>query len=282
MSNNKQQNGQEAYRSVVVREYQAKDRQSVIQIYSLGILELVVDTAFRSLKFHTESLLLYFLFTVNDDVLFAELTSRVKRGVNFTGCLEPIISGRAGTNSRWPFVVCFMVTKSWWMLGLVPALVLCARYYCSRLVVHNFLKYVLSADLRDIEEYYMNSPDRSFWVAEKEGKVVGVVGAIGDRTTGSLELQRMSVDSNCRKCGLGKALCRKVIAYAATEKYTSIKLGTVGYTGAAPRLYESVGFGLSGVTNGFQLPGTTRHNLFFRIFFRVQQSRYRLNIQNQG
>ncbi|XP_053714217.1 N-acetylaspartate synthetase-like isoform X1 [Synchiropus splendidus] len=275
MPSDKQQNGQGGHGSLVVREYQAKDRQSVIQIYSMGILELVVDTAFRSLKYHTESLLIYFLFTV------AELTCRVKRGVTITGCLEPVISGRAGTNSRWPFAVSFMVTKSWWMLGLVPALVLCARYYCSRLVIHDFLQYMLSTDLRDIEEYYMNSPDRCFWVAEKEGKVVGVVAASGDRTTGSLELLRMSVDTNCRKCGLGKALCRKVMEYAATEKYTSIKLGTVGYTGAALRLYESVGFRWLENINGFQFPGTIHHNLFFRIFFRVYQSRYRLDLQNQ-
>ncbi|XP_053714218.1 N-acetylaspartate synthetase-like isoform X2 [Synchiropus splendidus] len=241
MPSDKQQNGQGGHGSLVVREYQAKDRQSVIQIYSMGILELVVDTAFRSLKYHTESLLIYFLFTA----------------------------------------VSFMVTKSWWMLGLVPALVLCARYYCSRLVIHDFLQYMLSTDLRDIEEYYMNSPDRCFWVAEKEGKVVGVVAASGDRTTGSLELLRMSVDTNCRKCGLGKALCRKVMEYAATEKYTSIKLGTVGYTGAALRLYESVGFRWLENINGFQFPGTIHHNLFFRIFFRVYQSRYRLDLQNQ-
>ncbi|KAJ0050496.1 hypothetical protein NL108_003728, partial [Boleophthalmus pectinirostris] len=50
---------------VVVREYQCRDEQEVQSIFSEGMEEMVTDTAFRGLRHHPESLLLYLTITVS-------------------------------------------------------------------------------------------------------------------------------------------------------------------------------------------------------------------------
>lgn len=55
----KDQNGQ----SLVVREFQLKDKPEVQRIFYEGLMEMVPDTAFRGLRHHPEILLLYTAIT---------------------------------------------------------------------------------------------------------------------------------------------------------------------------------------------------------------------------
>lgn len=45
--------------TVVVREFEAADKDQVQCIFYEGLMEMVPDTAFRGLRHHPESLLLY-------------------------------------------------------------------------------------------------------------------------------------------------------------------------------------------------------------------------------
>lgn len=45
--------------AVVVREYEPADNAQVLAIFQEGLLEMVPDTAFRALRHHPESVLLY-------------------------------------------------------------------------------------------------------------------------------------------------------------------------------------------------------------------------------
>lgn len=47
------------HRSVFVREYEPADYAKVLSIFYDGLMEMIPDTAFRALKHHPESLLLY-------------------------------------------------------------------------------------------------------------------------------------------------------------------------------------------------------------------------------
>lgn len=49
--------------TIVVREFEPKDKAEVHQIFYEGLMEMVPDTAFRGLKHHPESLLLYTAMT---------------------------------------------------------------------------------------------------------------------------------------------------------------------------------------------------------------------------
>ncbi len=125
-----------------------------------------------------------------------------------------------------------------------------------------------------------STSDSCLWVAVLEGKVVGVVAAVGQQKSGgAVELQRMSVDRSCRRCGVGVALGRKVLEFAATHRYASVVLGTTAYTRAAHRLYQRLGFRCVGVTNGYITPGA-RWSLLEWIFYRVRHHHYSLDVQN--
>lgn len=45
--------------AVVVREYEPADNSQVLAIFHEGLMEMVPDTAFRALRHHPESVLLY-------------------------------------------------------------------------------------------------------------------------------------------------------------------------------------------------------------------------------
>ncbi|KAM8842501.1 N-acetylaspartate synthetase-like isoform 1-T2 [Synchiropus picturatus] len=206
--------------SLLVRRYDPRDWQQMLSIYTDGVMEMVVDTAFRGLKYHPESLLLYFLFTV----------------------------------------------------------VLCARYYYSRMVICSLLERVVSTDLKDIDKY-MNSPDHCLWVAELNGQVVGMVAAHGNQTTRTVTLLRMSVDKRFRKCGIGFTLGQTFLQYAVAQEYYTATLGTTAYSPAAHHLYKRLGFHLVGTTNGYNTAGTTP-SVLQRIFYRVRHHHYKLDLQS--
>ncbi|XP_044201674.1 N-acetylaspartate synthetase-like [Thunnus albacares] len=233
----KAQNG---FQTIVVREFEPADKLQVQRIFSEGLMEMIPDTAFRGLRHHPESLLLYSAMTA----------------------------------------VCFVITMCWWVIGLLPAMVLCGRYFYSRRVIHGYLEQAMSRDMGDIEEFYMKSPDSRLWVAVLEGKVVGVVAAVSQqKPRGSVELQRMSVDRSCRRCGVGVALGRKVLEFAVTHRYSTVILGTTAYAPAAHQLYQRLGFRCVGVTNGYVTPGA-RWSLLERVFYRVCHHHYSLDVQN--
>nr|XP_046259580.1 N-acetylaspartate synthetase-like isoform X2 [Scatophagus argus] len=177
-------------------------------------------------------------------------------------------------------VICFIITMCWWVIGLLPAIVLCGRYFCSRHVINGYLEHAMRTDMGDIEGFYMKSPDSCMWVAVVEGKVVGIVAADGQHKSGdAVELRRMSVDQRYRWCGVGKALGRKVLEFAVAQRYSSVILGTTAYSVSAHLLYQRLGFRCVWVTNGYVTPGA-RASFLERIFYRVRHHHYRLDVQN--
>lgn len=125
-----------------------------------------------------------------------------------------------------------------------------------------------------------SNSDSCMWVAVLEGKVVGVVAAVGQhKSGGAVELQRMCVDRSCRRRGVGVALGRKVLEYAAAHGHSSVFLGTSAYSSAAHQLYRRLGFRCVGVTNGYITPGA-RLSLLGKIFYRVRHHHYSLVVGN--
>lgn len=64
-------------------------------------------------------------------------------------------------NSPPPFsslaVAVFLVTMCWWVIVLLPAIVLCGRYFYSSQVIRGYLEKALSRDMGNIEEFYTQS-----------------------------------------------------------------------------------------------------------------------------
>ncbi|XP_009575640.1 PREDICTED: N-acetylaspartate synthetase-like [Fulmarus glacialis] len=174
-------------------------------------------------------------------------------------------------------VICFVVTKSFLLL---PIFLMGMRYYFSRKVILHYLDCALHTDMSDIEQYYMKPPGSCFWVAVLDGNVVGIVAARGNEEDNTVELRRMSVDSNYRGKGIAKALGRKVLEFAMLNNYSSVVLGTTAVKMAAHKLYESLGFKHVGVVEHYALPGMTR-SLLERMFFQLRYHRYRLQLREE-
>lgn len=126
----------------------------------------------------------------------------------------------------------------------------------------------------------LSPSDSCLWVAVLDGKVVGVVAALGrQKSEGVVELHRMSVERSCRQCGIGVVLGQKVLEFAVTHGYSFVVLGTTAYMPAAHKLYQRLGFRCVGVSNGYVTPGA-RLSLMEQIFFRVRHHHYSLDVQN--
>ncbi|MBN3277266.1 NAT8L synthetase, partial [Polyodon spathula] len=226
--------------TVSIREFELTDHEDVRRIFYDGIMERIPNTAFRGLKQQTKTQIIYTFITM----------------------------------------MCFVVTKSVALTCCAPVLLMGARYYFSKKVIHSFLDCALHTDMSDIEQYYMKPAGSCFWVAVLEGKVVGIVGAQGNEEDNTVELRRMSVDLRYRGKGIAKALGRKVLEFAMLNNYSAIVLGTTAVKLAAHKLYESLGFQHMGVTEEYTLPGMS-HSFLERMFFQLRYHRYRLQLREE-
>lgn len=111
--------------------------------------------------------------------------------------------------------------------------------------------------------------------------MVGIVAADGQwKQSGAVELRRMCVDRDYRRCGIGMALGQKLLEFAVTRGYSSVFLGTTAYSPAAHQLYKQLGFQCVRVTNGYAPPGV-RQSLLERVFYWVQHHHYRLDVHKK-
>ena len=112
-----------------------------------------------------------------------------------------------------------------------------------------FINSCLATDLKDIEKTYMSGNGSHMWVAEWEGKVVGMVGLVNNcshkpRVAG---LQRMSVSTVCRRMGIAKKLLDELCQHAKDQRFGKLVLTTTSAQIPAVRLYKKWGFNLIAV-----------------------------------
>ncbi|XP_038256779.1 putative N-acetyltransferase 8B [Dermochelys coriacea] len=133
------------------------------------------------------------------------------------------------------------------LVSLVAVLLaLTGGWFCIRALWTGYVQQSLRSDLLDIRRSYLEAANSCLWVAEAEGAVVGMVGAILPQDPSerehALELKRMSVGREHRGQGIARALCRTVIRFAQDRGYSAVVLSTSMVQDSAQRLYESMGF----------------------------------------
>mmetsp|Transcript_26858 Transcript_26858/g.27082 ORF Transcript_26858/g.27082 Transcript_26858/m.27082 type:complete len:189 (+) Transcript_26858:270-836(+) len=105
-------------------------------------------------------------------------------------------------------------------------------------------------DMSNIYEYFKigeseADSDRNFWVAEKDGEVVGGVGVIpSPEYVDGAELIRMSVKASCRGHGIAGKLMDVLISWAIGKGYKRVVLSTGTIMEQAKRTYLKYGFHL--------------------------------------
>lgn len=86
---------------------------------------------------------------------------------------------------------------------------------------------------------------RCMWVAEYDGKIVGMIGAVPSTKYNPneyLELVRMSVSPTCRNMGVGSKLIKVLEDWAVQEGYKHVNLFTLEKMFLAVALYTRNGY----------------------------------------
>lgn len=99
----------------------------------------------------------------------------------------------------------------------------------------------IGEELSRIGAYYLGREGQGFWIAELEGRVVGMVG-IERHSQTDAELRRMAVESAVRRRGIARELLAHAEDFCRKSGYASIVLNTSELQTAAMRLYESSGY----------------------------------------
>ena len=107
-----------------------------------------------------------------------------------------------------------------------------------------FTKNSLGADLKDIRKTYMSSAGCHMWVAECDGKVVGIVGLLNNENhePGVAEVNRMYVLSSYRRMGIARELLERLVSHAREQRYHKIILNSTSAQKAAQGFYKKVVF----------------------------------------
>jgi N-acetylglutamate synthase-like GNAT family acetyltransferase len=97
-------------------------------------------------------------------------------------------------------------------------------------------------DLRAVAQVYQSGTG-GFWVAEREGRIVGTIGLIGfgDRQ-GALRKMFVAADARGREHGVAARLLAMLVDHARAQGIKAITLGTIERLKAAVRFYEKNGF----------------------------------------
>ncbi|XP_061742172.1 N-acetyltransferase 8-like [Nerophis ophidion] len=140
---------------------------------------------------------------------------------------------------------CALLTSS--KSFLLPVLAVTLLMAAARqLVAYKFKSYIETSfglDLNAVGETYMAGKDSCFWVAESEGRVVGMVACLPHHSAPDcLELKRMSVRRSHRGRGVAKALCRTVADFTRQRGYAGVLLYTSVVQTDAQKLYEHMGY----------------------------------------
>ena len=150
------------------------------------------------------------------------------------------------------FVVLASVKWTLWIFALyvfASVVVLALLYVDVYIECWKFINSCLATDLKDIDKTYMSSEGSHMWVAEWQGKVVGMVGLIRSEShkPGVAELQRMSVSPVCRRMGVASKLLDELLQHARDQRFEKLVLTTTSAQAPAIRLYRKYGFKLMAV-----------------------------------
>ena len=146
---------------------------------------------------------------------------------------------------------------STWMLAVNFVVVLLLVIYpfvkLQRAGFYRYANNVLENEFKDIEKTYMRKDTCHLWVADLDGKVVGMVALIqtDSHNPQVASLQRMYVVPSCKGMGIGKKLLNELIAHATTQGIEKIVLYTTSTQIPAIQLYKKQGFELIKEINVF-------------------------------
>lgn len=112
----------------------------------------------------------------------------------------------------------------------------CQQLYRDGLISGKIADNDTGLDIDNIEQAYLKTPGNHFWVAECDGKVVGMIGVMASDGMG--EIRRLRVDRDYRRRGIGSALLEAATQFCRENHYLKVTLDTFVEREDAIRLFE--------------------------------------------
>jgi len=116
-----------------------------------------------------------------------------------------------------------------------------SRLYVSGLLAGQIATNDTGADIEMIEEAYLNAEKAGFWVAEVDGKVVGMVGVAEDEPNVA-EIRRLRVEREFQSKGIGTMLLEEALGFCRHHSYLKVRLDTRIEKDTATDLFDRFGF----------------------------------------
>jgi GNAT superfamily N-acetyltransferase len=115
-----------------------------------------------------------------------------------------------------------------------------ARLYTDGLFEGQITSNDTGADIENIQEAYFSTPDDHFWVAEHEGKVLGMIGVARDGHTA--EIRRLRVDKEWQHTTLGARLVELALNHCKEHGELKVVLDTRFERDYVMELFARFGF----------------------------------------
>lgn len=112
----------------------------------------------------------------------------------------------------------------------------CQKLYHEGLIGGKIADNDTGIDIDNIEQAYIKTPGNHFWVAESDGKVVGMIGVMASEGLG--EIRRLRVAKDYRRRGIGSALLEAATHFCQENHYLKVTLDTFVEREDAIRLFE--------------------------------------------
>ena len=111
-----------------------------------------------------------------------------------------------------------------------------------------------SADLDHLMDGYFNCQESSFWVAEFDNTIVGMIG-VQKMNDSSAEVRRLRVRNKFQRNGIGSALMKHAISFCREKQFLKVVLDVRLERDPAIKMFDSFGFlhGRERDLNGRQL-----------------------------
>jgi N-acetylglutamate synthase-like GNAT family acetyltransferase len=97
------------------------------------------------------------------------------------------------------------------------------------------------ADIDNIQSAYFDNPRHHFWVAEYDGKIIGMIG-VGSDEDHTAEIRRLRVEPSLQTSPIAARLVEVALAHCKHHNYLKIRLDTRFEKTEAVDLFDRIGF----------------------------------------
>lgn len=116
-----------------------------------------------------------------------------------------------------------------------------ARLYTDGLLAGQIAPNDTGADIDNINQAYLDEPGNHFWVAEVNGKVLGMIGVARDQEH-TAEVRRLRVDKKWQQTNVGARLLAAALEHCKAHSFLKIVLDTRFDPDAVLDLFDRFGF----------------------------------------